>query len=292
MCTIGAIAARDQIGETSVFLLKTADCWEECEFHHSVATREGTRRIDLSVQPQGGVNSGLNEHGLGLVISYSDYRFRDPDLYPQDEEGPGDAYVRSENEPRTGMNEAVLTNCRRVPEAVQFIERFVTQHPRMMGGNHLLADATGNLVLIEQCEGKTAVADYSHIGYVGRGNNSMSLIRDKQAGISVIHDCLARQQQMEAFLSTQVAVLESGDESQFVESAKKLLGSHGGNSDQLGSICVHGLKVRGTRAPAVGPFGTRPFWTSTALILDVRRGEMLFSVGNPCEGQWHKLDLA
>src|SRR5579872_6867437 len=78
MCTIGAITGRDRAGEVRSFLLKTADCWAGCEFHHSIETSEGgVRRIDFSVEPQLGVNSGLNEYGLGVVISYSDYRFRD-----------------------------------------------------------------------------------------------------------------------------------------------------------------------------------------------------------------------
>jgi len=291
MCTIGAITGRDRAGEVRSFLLKTADCWAGCEFHHSIETSEGgVRRIDFSVEPQLGVNSGLNEYGLGVVISYSDYRFRDPEIYPR-EEVFRDAFISSEKEPRTQMNHLVLSHCKSVPQAVEFIERFVTRHPEMMGGNHLLADATGNVAIVEQCEGKTAVADYSQVGYAGRGNNSSLLIRDKQASISIIHDCLKRQEQMEAFLKSQVGVLENGDGPRFIESAKALLGSHAGSPDQTGSICVHGLQVRGTRAPAIGRFGTAPFWTATALVLDLRRREMLFSVKNPCQGEWRSLNL-
>ena len=291
MCTIGATVAKDRAGNVRAFLLKTADCWAGCEFHHSIqASENGTRRIDFSVEPQFGVNSGLNEHGLGLVISYSDYRFRDPEIYTRDEHFR-DVFVSSEKEPRTEMNQLVLSNCKTVPQAIEFIEGFVRRHPEMMGGNHLLADATGNLAIVEQCEGTTAVVDYSQVGYTGRGNNSCLLIRDKQASISIIHDCLSRQQQMEGFLKSQMAVLEDGDESRFVSSAKVLLGSHAGGPDQTGSICVHGLQVRGTRAPAIGPFGTKPFWTATALVLDLQRRQMLFSVNNPCQGEWQSLDL-
>ena len=291
MCTIGVIAARDRAGDVRVFLLKTADCWPRCEFRHTIETSEGgTRRIGFSLEPQVGVNSGLNEYGLGVVISYSDYRFRDPEIYPPDEGTPGE-FLSLEKEPRTQMNQWVLAHCQSVPEAVEFMQRFVPEHPEMTGGNHLLADINGNLAIVEQCEGKTSVADYSRVGYAGRGNNSSLLILDKQASISVIHDCLERQEQMEEFLKGQVAVLEDGDEFRFTQSAKAVLSSHANGPDQMGSICVHGLQARGTRSPAVGPFRAEPLWTVTAMILDLRRRRMLYTVGNPCQAEWRSLNL-
>lgn len=73
-------------------------------------------------------------------------------MYPVDEVNR-EAFLDLEREPRTQMNELTLSRCRDVPEAVGLMERFVRDHPDMMGGNHFLADRAGNLAIVERCEG-------------------------------------------------------------------------------------------------------------------------------------------
>jgi hypothetical protein len=236
------------------------------------------------------VNSGLNEFGLGVIISYSDYRFRDPEVYPPSDETPG-TFLSLDREPRTYMNELILSRCRRVPEAVEVMERFVADHPEMMGGNHLLADREGTLAIVEHCEGQAAVAYYTDTGYAARGNNSALLIREKQAGISVIHDCLERHRQMEEFLAGQLSTVRAGEDRAFIEASRGLLSSHRGAPDEMGAICVHELKARGTRAPAVGPFMDGPRRTVTGMIFDLQARRMLYTAGNPCASEWQAAQL-
>jgi hypothetical protein len=291
MCTIGAVSAVSREGKVKSFLVKTADGWPNLKISHRVArSQEGVGFLSFGLEPQGGVNSGMNEFGLGVVISYSDYRFRDPEVYPPSDEVPMPS-VSLDREPRTYMNELVLGRCRNVAEAVDFMKNFVRQNPEMMGGNHLLADADGHIAIVEHCEGNLNVAHQSRPGYVARGNNS-ELLAAEQARIPVVQDSLARQRQMARFLETQISVLESGDDDAFVRSGKALLGSHGGTEEQFGSICVHGLRLRGARAPAVGPAMDQPGWTCTGLIFDLDARRMDYTVGNPCTAEWRTLSLA
>lgn len=285
MCTIGALVpAKPARG---VYLLKNADAWRSIEMAHTVERgARGTRRIVFRFVPQMGVNSGLNEYGLGVLISYSDYRLRDPEVYPPDDRVPA-SFARIEREPRTLMNELVLDTCRTVDEAVEMMQGFVAEHPDMVGGNHLLADASGAVAVFEHCEGKSAVEYRTDRGFAARANDSAVLIRNAQERLSNIRDSHERHAQM-------VKVLEAhrADGRDLPAAARSILASHGpAGPDEMGSICVHGLTVRGCRTPAVGPFASDPVWTVTSMVMDLTRREMAFTRGNPCQAPWHTLAL-
>lgn len=285
MCTIGALVTTTP--GRGVYLLKNADAWRSIEMAHAVERgASGTWRIVFRFVPQMGVNSGLNEYGLSVLISYSDYRLRDPKLHPPDDRLPA-AFARIDREPRTLMNEFVLDTCRTVDEAVEMMQAFVAKHPDMVGGNHLLADASGAVAIVEHCEGKSAVEYATDHGFAARANDSTLLIRDAQERLSNIRDSHERRTQMARFLESRRA-----DARDFSEAARSILASHGRSGpERMGSICAHGLTVRGCRTPAVGPFTSEPVWTVSSMVLDLTRREMTFTRGNPCQASWHTLAL-
>jgi hypothetical protein len=285
MCTIGALVTVKP--ERAVYLLKNADAWRSIEMAHTVERgASGIWRIVFRFVPQMGVNSGLNEHGLGVLISYSDYRLRDPEVHPPDDRAPA-TFARIDREPRTLMNELVLDTCRTVDEAVETMQAFVVGHPDMVGGNHLVADASGAVAVLEHCEGKSAIEYATDRGFAARANDSALLIREAQERLSNIGDSHERHAQMARCLQT-----ARPDGLDSLRAARSILASHGPSGpDQMGSICVHGLTVRGCRTPAVGPHTCEPVWTVTSMVIDLTRREMAFTRGNPCQAPWHTLAL-
>ena len=135
VCTIGGI-----IRGNMVFLLKNFDYppvptgWAQFTPFNG-----GQGHFALVDHGQRGVNSGLNEAGLGLQISRSKPK------------GPGS---REAVELRTVLNGEVLNRFSRVQPAVEFVEAFVSEHPEMYGGNLMLADENC-ISITEYVDGKS-----------------------------------------------------------------------------------------------------------------------------------------
>lgn len=289
MCTIGAIAKKDLSGQVHGFLTKNCDARRGLAITHEIRGGLGCRYLTFALDPQGGVNAGMNEFGLGVAISYSDYRLRDPEAASL---GAAPSFARVADEPRTAMNECVLERCRTVPEAIEFMASFVERNTGMVGGNHLLVDALGNLAAFEHCEGRSAVARHGDRGYVGRANNSLLLIEDKQRHLAALRDSRERQERIDRFLASGVPVLAAGRRQELIRMAKKAMSEHADEGcDRAGSVCVHGLEAPGSRSPAAGPHATDPQWKLSSLIFDVSRREMQYTLGTPCNSSWIVLSL-
>jgi len=289
MCTIGAITTAGLRGVRRNLLVKNCDAWRDAVIRHRLVLN-GQKFLNFSIEPQGGVNAGMNEFGLCVAISYSDYRSRSsPGEKRTESVAP---HVSLVQEPRTLMNELVLAQCRSVTEALDLMIPFIAVHPDMMGGNHLLLDRDGAIVMVEHCEGKSAVLSYGERGYVARANNSESLIREHQAKMAFVRDSLDRQTELDVFLGEQRGSLSSGDVPSVVASIKAKMGSHPDEGkDVVGSLCVHGLIGPGYRSTAAGPHAEDPLWTVSSMLFDLELGEMQYSVGNPCVAQWRTLSL-
>jgi len=151
-CTIGAISR-----DGKIFLLKNFDfsvvpvSWAEFR------CIQGYDHFALIDHDQQGVNSGLNNRGLGLVISYSDI-------------GKGG------EEKRTILNAEILSRYDNVEEAVQRIKEYAEANPDMIGGNVILADPH-KIAVVEYFGGKTA-SDMIEEGYLARANHSIFGIVD------------------------------------------------------------------------------------------------------------------
>jgi len=144
-----------------------------------------------------------------------------------------------------------------------------------------------NILLLEQSQGKYQYQDFSERGYCGRGNNSHWLIKEKQQNLITPLDSLPREEAMEAFLKEIWEKIPQGITSdEIVTEAKSLLSRHSETDDQVGGICVHGLKAPGARI-----FGDTPCNTLGAVILDMKELTMHYSVGNPCYKKWNVLKL-
>ena len=279
MCTIGALSNLNEKGQRLGFLMKTVDAGLTETFHGFFTGPNGTRALFASMMRQRGTNIGLNQHGLAVTISYSDYR------------GHGSPWTKEmptlERDTRAMACAEILSRCSSADEALAFLKDFVPRHPDQVGGNYLLIDCLGNIVLLEQCEGKYDFRSFSQRGYCGRANNSHWLIQDKQANLIVPSDSLPREEAMEKFLINGRENIPRGITSdEIISGAKYLLSSHSKRSDQLAGICAHGLEAPGARL-----FGSDPCHTLTAVICDLNEKTMHYSVGNPCQERWRKVTL-
>ncbi|MBW2148640.1 MAG: hypothetical protein JRG73_10115 [Deltaproteobacteria bacterium] len=259
--------------------MKTIDAHQTEIFHGVHRAVNGTRAVFSSMMRQPGTNIGLNQHGLAVTMSYSDYRAQDAH---DKKEIP-----RLENDSRALANAEILANCATVDEGLRALEVFVPRHPHQVGGNHLVIDADGGIALLEQCAGKYQYNTFTNRGYCGRGNNSHWLIKDKQSNSIVPVDSLPREEAMENFLKDVYENIPKGmSVEEIVNNAKLLLSRHAERTDQTGAICAHGLTQPGARL-----FGDNPCYTLTAVIIDIKDRIMHFSLGSPCAGNWKTLKL-
>jgi hypothetical protein len=183
MCTIGGI-----IRDGTVLLFKNFDYppvargWAQL-----IPSAHGHEHLALVDHDQRGVNSGLNRAGLGLVISRSEW---DHPSSPESEEL------------RTVANAEMLTRFSTVRDAVDHLEGYVRDHPRMYGGNVILADC-GCLSVTEHLgekhrteivtEGSIARANHSVFGLVNNEyESSQRRYSQMVAFLEGIEDKMAR----------------------------------------------------------------------------------------------------
>lgn len=85
----------------------------------------------MGMTPQAGVNSGLNEAGLAVLMSYLDYRPGAP--------AEGQAPLLRDTDRRGTFNAAVLSRCQTVDESLKVLYELAPRYPDGPGGNHILA---------------------------------------------------------------------------------------------------------------------------------------------------------
>jgi hypothetical protein len=260
------------------------DAFHTPYWHTRVENTAGHRWLSFSIAAQAGTNSGLNEVGLGVVISGSDPRWISDEAPGWDiDEPPIDM-----SDARTVANAAILGRCSTVDQAVDFMSEWVPAHPGMMGGNSLFADASGRIAVVEHCAGEMAVRDTTEAGWASQANNSYVLVPDQEARRPGIADSYPRCAAMERFLTELRPLVAAGlSDDELRKRAQAFLGSHGEpDGDQVGSMCIHEFDLPGARANVA-----LPMWTITGLVFDLTRPRMHFTRGNPCEGQWDTLDF-
>lgn len=151
----------------------------------------------------------------------------------------------------------------------------------------MLADAEGNLAVVEHCDGQMRFEVRRGGGYLARGNNSRLLIQEKQAQTypDRYEDAYKRSQAMEAAVARWYDELGAGlSQEDFLAHARAVLGSHDSPAgDGVGRLCRHGLVCRYTGLAV---------WTLSGMVFDVVHRRLFYTVGSACQNEWQRLDFA
>lgn len=288
MCTSGVVSTVTGSGEKLVLLGKTLDFTYDSGFWHALITNQGGYDVlGVGMTPQIAVNSGLNKAGLGVCLSYFDYRgpFTD-DPAPK----PAGKGLKWSGDDRGVANAAILAKCTTVQEAIEFMYDFVPQNPHMPGGNHMFADANGEIAVFEHCDGQMNYQIYTAQGYTARGNNALIIQQGRQRELPelVQKDRNDRCSTMEKCVAEIYRQASQGlAKDQAIEMMKQAFSTHGPDgADKPGAICAHGMALAGGRSSL-----PLPNWTLTAVVFDVIDRKMVYSIGNPCLGNWRELSF-
>jgi hypothetical protein len=282
MCTCGVVSAKTPSGEMINLLVKTMDfpissCW------HGVAFQPGGFKfLAMGLTGQIGINSGVNEAGLGVALSFLDYRG------PFQDDGKAQKFTHWLGDERGLANTEIMSRCERVEEAIEYLYGFVENHP-LPGGNHMLVDATGKVAMFEHCNGQKAHKIHEE-GYTARGNNGLLILQEEQAALPelVKFDRTTRFSTMRGFVEETKKIIETdGSREKAIAKMQEALSTHSPDgNDQPGTICSHGNVLPGARANLA-----IPMHTVSAIIFDVTKKELFYTRGNPCESEWLKLSL-
>ncbi|MEL7566494.1 MAG: carcinine hydrolase/isopenicillin-N N-acyltransferase family protein [Dehalobacterium sp.] len=282
MCTCGVVSAKTPSGERISLLVKTMDfpispCW------HGVAFQPGGWKfIAMGLTGQIGINSGVNEAGLGVALSFLDYRG------PFEDDGKSQKFTHWLGDERGLANTEIMSHCQSVEEAIEYLYEFVKDHP-LPGGNHMLVDATGKVANFEHCNGQAAHKIYEE-GFTARGNNGLIILQEEQAVLPelVKFDRKTRYSTMLDFVEQTKKIIETdGSREKAIAKMQEALSTHSpeGN-DWPGTICTHGNVLPGGRANLA-----IPMYTVSGIVFDVTNKELIYTRGNPCENEWLKLSI-
>ncbi|WP_338833388.1 hypothetical protein MHLNE_23420 [Moorella humiferrea] len=284
MCTSGAVSAVYPSGEPFILLAKTMDfpispCW-----HGICYLQNGYRCLAFGMTGQIGINSGLNEKGLGVVLSYLGC------YVPEEKEEEQTKFQKWGEDERGLANAEILTRCSNVEEAVEYLYDFIKRRPNIPGGNHMLVDATGKIAVFEHGLGSANHKFYEE-GYTARGNNGLLILEDEQTNLPerIKFDRSSRYERMnKVMFSIRDSVINGRiTRTEAIEEVKETLSYHNPEGkEKPGTICTHGLILPGGRTSL-----SKANWTITAAIFDVVNKEMFYTYGPPCESEWQKLSL-
>lgn len=280
MCTTGAVLGQPSQESPYLLAFKTLDSGPTGVWHSIVRFSSGTRAMALGSTGQQGINSGMNHHGLAVIVSYLDVIVPDAAMTVED------TMILRARDTRTLANALMLDRCRTVYEGAQFLEDFFRRHPSAVGGNHILADRSGVIGNFEHCGGERVFKDVSSEGLIGRGNDGAWVNLRGQKGLPepVRQDRARRSGRVVEVLA---GVRDRRERKEDAMSAiKRMLSEHGHGAKEPGSICSHGVEVAGARYAT-----TASNATSTAIIIDVFDGRMMYTAGAPCRSAWMELAL-
>lgn len=281
MCTTGAVLGRPSQNPPYLLAFKTLDSGPTGIWHSIVRFGSGTRAMALGTTGQQGINSGMNHYGLTVVLSYLDV------IVPEASMTVEDTMMLRAQDTRTLANAFLLDRCRTVSEGAQFLDDFFRRHPSAVGGNHILADGSGIIGNFEHCGGERIYREVTDDGLIGRGNDGYWVRLSSQQSLPepIRRD---RSQRSGLVIETLKGVRrQQMHKADTIATIQKMLSSHGeGGAKEPGSICSHGVNIPGARYAT-----TTSNTTSTAMIIDIFDGRMLYTSGPPCQSKWNHLAL-
>lgn len=279
MCTCGAVTTVDPNGEPIILLGKTIDFYESGFWHGKVSHTHGNHSLGCGLIPQIGTNAGINEKGLGVLLSFLDYRG------PFEWNDSNDMPNKWESDDRALLNAQLLAKCSTTEEAIESLYEHVPKYPMMPGGNHMFADIGGNIAVFEHCNGEMNHRYYNEEKYTSRGNNGYLTILKEQENLpeKVKFDRSERANKMASALTD---ILEKPVSEKDAINRMQLILSHNDNNNEIGSICINNLVLPGARASTHLPLAT-----VTAVIFSLTKRTMYFTKENPIHNQWYTLSL-
>ncbi|WP_337100352.1 hypothetical protein [Paenibacillus sp. YIM B09110] len=287
MCTTGAIVINGNDGKRRVFGFKTSDSPWTGFWHGQLNRPGGFDSLAYGLVPQQGVNAGMNRAGLTLISSYFDYVENGHDAQTPSESSPAPAVMGNPHwggDLRGIVQAEALSKCADAPGARQMFEQAFGDVIAPVGGNHVIADASGFIYVFEHCRGKVALQDASDTGYVARSNQSFLLFQEEQGRMAETtrKDREQRLEQAEGVLAE--LKRDEGDitSAEVIDRLKLLVSMHRGAGDEPGSICAHGL-VKGRSNAA------EPHETMSGLLWDITGRTMYYTIGHPCRSEWKEL---
>lgn len=278
MCTSGVISTG--IGEIEAIGFKTLDGGPAIAWHGIFHQPGYLRAVGTGTAGRPGVNSGLNEAGAGIIVSYLDNY--------EASAGQADDEFTWKDDLRWIANGQALVKCTTAQELSDYLGEFFESN-RSMGGNHLLFDESGTIIALEHQAGKVETKDCTEIGWTSRGNDNCILPDSIFESLSkeIHEDRLSRRTEMGIAAMKAHELLKAKELPAVIDVLKEGLSSHRGDGGTgNGSICAHGVLVPGGRSPS-----KEPYHTTTGIILDSRRRTMMYSEGNPCSAPWRTLKL-
>ena len=284
MCTTGIVSATRPNGEKVVLMGKTQE-FLEAPMWHGYSFQEGKNTsLAFGLAGQLGYNSGLNEKGLCMMLSFLDYRGpfeADPEEKPNKAVWSGD---------ERGLAIAhILTNYSNVEDAISYLTDYLPEIPLdCPGGNFHIADASGKVAIFEYCEGRSQYKIYEE-GFTARGNNGLLILQEEQEKLSEVvrFDRLNRYNTaIKAMEKIKQDITNGATRDDAVNAYKELFKiHHPEGSDKPGTICTHNLWIPGGRTTLTTAH------TISAAIFDLVNKEMLFTRGTPCTAEWEILSL-
>ncbi|MDG0793488.1 hypothetical protein OMP38_23620 [Cohnella ginsengisoli] len=282
MCTIGAIVCRGANGEAKVLGFKNSDS-PPVGYWHGIARAEGGyASLAYGIQPQKGVNAGMNERGVMLISSYFGCEIPEPDGRPAESFWLNDL--------RGSAQAEALARSRTAEEALALmLERYRETAEPTVGGSHVIADRDGKLLVFEHEGAETAWHDDSAQRWTARSNQALGLKLAEQASLpeAIRSD---RELRLAKTQKTLASLVRSGCEREEAwEALASLLASkhesEGGTGGATpGDICADGI-IHGRSNAAL------PHVTLSGLIWDASARVMHYTAGRPGEAPWRKMNL-
>ncbi len=221
----------------------------------------GCQTLDVTLAFSSGTFAGLNEHGLAIVHTFA---------YPTDS-------LSIKSVPISIILQEALETCYTAEEAARLIERC----PRDAGANIIIADATGDMRVIETSRSSSAqrlpdkdwLVATNH--YITREMSKLQIplvtrwgekALPRLRGESIYKSSLARYERAEQLLSA------GRFDPDMIET---ILADHGGGSPSDDTICRHGTV----------------FTTMASVIIYPKRKTIRVSVGKPCETKFEEFTM-
>jgi hypothetical protein len=287
MCTTGAVAVTDRSGNTSVFGFKTSDAPLGGGFWHGRVNNPGRyTALGYGLTQQMGINAGMNEKGLTVISSY--FGCTDPGVAVAAEAfkspgQPSDSLSYWSGDVRGIVQAEALAECASANEAAALFTEHFSGRAAPLGGNHVLADATGQLLVFEHYQGTYGLQNATEQQFVVRSNQAFTLFLDEQ---DQLPEAIREDRGIRLRLATQILADIKRDEAgldtgQVIDRLKRMTSLHIGNGNDFGSICAHGVTKGRSNSPA-------PHETLSAMIWDIRSRKMYYTAGHPCKGEWRE----
>ncbi|MFD2333135.1 hypothetical protein ACFSR7_28090 [Cohnella sp. GCM10020058] len=280
MCTIGAIVCRSADGGAVVLGFKNSDSPPVGYWHGIAGAEGGYASLAYGIQPQKGINAGMNERGVMLISSYFGCETPAPDGRPAESFWMNDLRGTAQAE--------ALARCGTAAEALALMrERYRDAAEPTVGGSHVIADRHGTLFVFEHDGMETAWHDDTAQGWTARSNQALGIkLAEQEALPEAIRS--DRELRLVRARNTLETLARSGSgQKETLSALASMLASRregGARAPASGDICADGV-IYGRSNAAL------PHVTLSGLIWNAQSLEMQYTAGRPGMAPWQVMRL-